>query len=424
MSRRTIMTHCSRTVVAAYDHEHGGFGDEPKFPHPDAMELIISRYARTNSEYLAGIMRHTLYSSSDGLYDEVGGGVFRYSVTRDWMVPHYEKMLDTNSGFLKNLIHAHIVLGDELFLETAHGIANYMISTLQDEHSGGFFGSQDAQEAYYRSDEAERRMLVPPSVDRRVYAGWNADASQVLIDAGSRMGQSDWITAGSKAFEFSMRELLNPGSGLVRHTPSQELYLFEDQVSHLSSVRAILELSGKKELANHAKRLIESIDRSYEHDEGGRGDIIADDEVIGDLKRVNRSLIHNSKYAYELAMFSSLSDDERLLQEARDVLETFDRHHVAAHGIFGASYLTAMDVIRSSPVRVDLYLNPGVDAIHSVLGKTARGVFDPRIVIMPHDQTHDSEEYAVICGGNSCSDKIVERMALLTAISEALSGQV
>ena len=108
-------------ILTAYDHEHGGFGDEPKFPHPDVAELMTDRYSRTNNECLAGIVRHTLNGISEGLYDEIDGGVFRYSVTRDWMVPHYEKMLDTNSGFLKNLIHAHIVLGDERFLEIARG---------------------------------------------------------------------------------------------------------------------------------------------------------------------------------------------------------------------------------------------------------------------------------------------------------------
>ncbi|MBU1158754.1 MAG: DUF255 domain-containing protein [Candidatus Thermoplasmatota archaeon] len=411
-------------ILIAYDHEHGGFGDEPKFPHPDVIELMASRYTRENSQGLAAIMRHTLFGISEGLYDEIDGGLFRYSVTRDWKIPHYEKMLDTNSGFLKNLIHAHIVLGDERLLEIAQGVADYMISVLQDGDSGGFFGSQDAHETYYRSGKADRRKLIPPSIDRTVYAGWNADASHALIDAGSRIGRDDWIAAGIKAFQFSMRELLDPGSDLVRHTRSQELYLFEDQVSHLSSVRANLELSGKKDLVDHANRVIGSIDRAYEHAEGGRADIIVGDDVIGDLRRANRSLISNSKYAYELAMFSGLSGDERLLQEARDVLGTFDLRQVAAHGIFSASYLTAMDVVRNDLVRVDLHLDPEVEAQHSVLWKAARSVFDPRIVIMPHDQTHGQEEYAVICGGNNCSDKIVERAALMTVLSEALSSQV
>ena len=95
-----------------------------------------------------------------------------------------------------------------------------------------------------------------------------------------------------------MRELLDPRSNLVRHTRSQELYLFEDQVSHLSSIRANLGLFGKKDLVDHANRVIGSIDRSYVHPEGGRGDIIVNDDDVGDLRRANKSLIHNSKYAY------------------------------------------------------------------------------------------------------------------------------
>ena len=126
----------------------------------------------------------------------------------------------------------------------------------------------------------------------------------------------------------------------------------------------------------------------------------------------------------QLAMYSAMSDDEKLMQEARDVLRTFDMHQVAAHGIFSASYLTAMDVVRSGPIRVDIYQIPRVEAQQSELWKAARSVFDSRIVIVPHDQMRDSEEYAVVCGGNSCSDKMIEPLALLTAISEARSSQI
>ena len=46
------------TVIAAirrnFDPVHGGFGSQPKFPHPDALRLTLEEYARTGDADLHG----------------------------------------------------------------------------------------------------------------------------------------------------------------------------------------------------------------------------------------------------------------------------------------------------------------------------------------------------------------------------------
>jgi uncharacterized protein YyaL (SSP411 family) len=60
----------------------------------------------TDDDELADAVVNTLDQMISGLKDKVEGGVFRYSVTRDWQTPHYEKMLETNLGFVRNLAYA------------------------------------------------------------------------------------------------------------------------------------------------------------------------------------------------------------------------------------------------------------------------------------------------------------------------------
>ena len=37
---------------------------------------------------------------SQGIYDHVEGGIARYTVDEDWLIPHFEKMLYDNIQFI------------------------------------------------------------------------------------------------------------------------------------------------------------------------------------------------------------------------------------------------------------------------------------------------------------------------------------
>ena len=43
--------------------------------------------------------------SRSALFDQLDGGFARYSVTRDWSVPHFEKMLYDNAQLLRVYVH-------------------------------------------------------------------------------------------------------------------------------------------------------------------------------------------------------------------------------------------------------------------------------------------------------------------------------
>ena len=47
-----------------------------------------------------------------GLYDQLGGGFYRYSVDRHWSIPHFEKMLYDNAALLAVYADAYAATGD------------------------------------------------------------------------------------------------------------------------------------------------------------------------------------------------------------------------------------------------------------------------------------------------------------------------
>ncbi len=79
----------------------GGFKGAPKFPMFNLYETLIYFYNKTNDKkYLKPIEIVIEKLCSKGIYDHVEGGIARYTVDEDWIIPHFEKMLYDNVQFI------------------------------------------------------------------------------------------------------------------------------------------------------------------------------------------------------------------------------------------------------------------------------------------------------------------------------------
>jgi uncharacterized protein YyaL (SSP411 family) len=131
-------------TVSQYDPRYGGFGAQPKFPHPAAIDLLLDAAARGN-EGAKKVATVTLEKmAAGGIYDHLAGGFHRYSVDERWVVPHFEKMLYDNSEILKNYVHAFQTLVQPEFARVARDMMRWMDEWLTDRERGGFYASQDA----------------------------------------------------------------------------------------------------------------------------------------------------------------------------------------------------------------------------------------------------------------------------------------
>ena len=135
-----------------------------------------------------------------GTYDKEMGGFFRYSTARDWSIPHFEKMSEDNAKWLQLYLHAYQSTADPFYAEVGRGIIEYVNSWLSDQKQGCFYGSQDADEEYYKLSKAERLKTKPPFVDKRIYTNWNAMMISAYLDAS-------FILADPLPREFALRSL-------------------------------------------------------------------------------------------------------------------------------------------------------------------------------------------------------------------------
>ena len=129
----------------SYDPEHGGLGGGPKFPHPTNIEFLLAHaHANRADRQALRMVTHTLDCMAQrGLYDHLGGGFFRYSVDREWSIPHFEKMLYDNAQLLGVYADAYAATGTPRYASVAGATADWVMRDMQDA-AGGYYSTLDA----------------------------------------------------------------------------------------------------------------------------------------------------------------------------------------------------------------------------------------------------------------------------------------
>ncbi|KAF2432297.1 DUF255-domain-containing protein [Tothia fuscella] len=166
-----LLEECVEHFRAKYDPAYGGFGGAPKFPTPANLRFLLR--LRRQSEVVQDVVGKdecveaenmvldTLKAmAKGGIHDQIGNGFARYSVTRDWSLPHFEKMLYDQVQLLQVYLDAYLITKDtnqdDKYLEIVHDIATYLTSPPMHSPNGGFFSAEDA-DSLYRPADAEKR---------------------------------------------------------------------------------------------------------------------------------------------------------------------------------------------------------------------------------------------------------------------------
>ncbi|MGA5055785.1 thioredoxin domain-containing protein [Streptomyces cellulosae] len=131
-------------LTREYDPQRGGFGGAPKFPPSMVIEFLLRHHARTGAEGALQMAADTCERMArGGIYDQLGGGFARYSVDRDWVVPHFEKMLYDNALLCRVYAHLWRTTGSEPARRVALETADFMVRELRTPE-GGFASALDA----------------------------------------------------------------------------------------------------------------------------------------------------------------------------------------------------------------------------------------------------------------------------------------
>ena len=141
---KKILTAAVDNLSHRFDEQYGGFGRAPKFPQPHNL-LFLLRYAQANNDQNAlEMVTKTLDNLwRGGIYDHIGYGFARYSTDRQWLVPHFEKMLYDNALLAITYLEAYQATGTEDYAKVATEILTYVQRDMTAE-SGGFYSEEDA----------------------------------------------------------------------------------------------------------------------------------------------------------------------------------------------------------------------------------------------------------------------------------------
>ncbi|BCW97925.1 MAG: thioredoxin domain-containing protein [Armatimonadota bacterium] len=133
-----------REILSTLDPVFGGFGSAPKFPPCFALQLLLREYHRCGETSFLDAVSLTLdRMTQGGIFDHIGGGFHRYSTDRQWLVPHFEKMLYDNALIPLVLLEGWQVTKREQWAEAAARTLDFVLRELTGSH-GGFLSALDA----------------------------------------------------------------------------------------------------------------------------------------------------------------------------------------------------------------------------------------------------------------------------------------
>jgi uncharacterized protein YyaL (SSP411 family) len=133
-----------KNILQNADDVWGGFGNAPKFPQTFTIQYLLQYYHFSNDENaLAQALLSINKMLDGGIYDHLGGGLARYSTDKEWLAPHFEKMLYDNALLLNILADAFAITKDVKYSNAIHHIIQFLQNEMEDAQ-GGFYAAIDA----------------------------------------------------------------------------------------------------------------------------------------------------------------------------------------------------------------------------------------------------------------------------------------
>ncbi len=415
----SLLADAVRGLRRSFDPVWGGFGNAPKFPPASALEFLLRR------DELELVTKTLDSMALGGMYDLVGGGFHRYSVDREWLIPHFEKMLYDNALLVSAYLHAWVVTGNARYREVVEQTCEYMLRELR-LPEGGFASAQDADTdgteglTYTWTEEddvphdllqpfergrfvlrgdlddetrtrllAEREQRAKPLRDDKVVASWNGLAVAALAEAGRRLERGDLVDAARACAEFLLGPLSTEDGRLLRTWRAGQARhggVLDDYADVANGLYELHVATGELRWLLEARRLALLAVELFGDDERGAFFLTpVDGEQLVSRKKDfddHPTPSGNSMLAYVLLRLARLWGDEELERRAVGVFRFVAPQIPHAPSAFGHA-LCALDLHFSLPRELAVIGPPGSEVARRELAS-----FDPNAVIAfgPNDE--------------------------------------
>jgi hypothetical protein len=369
--------------------------------------------------------------AASGMHDKIEGGFFRYATTREWNIPHYEKMLEDNAELLAVYAEAHHTFPQAGYDRVVRDVVRWMDTVLWRDDVKAFAGSQDADEVYYELDGAGREKHGAPFVDKTIYTNWNALAVSAYVAAADALGDEAIEERAHQVVRAIAARML-VGQHQLMHFDRGEGPRVADLLGDWAAfLQAALD---EYETGKHRGALAGAVDaattmrdRLEDAENGGFFDAPRRDEP-GRVAIREKPIEDNALAADGLLRLATLTGDDRWRETAVRALRSFVGTY-RAWGQFASSYANAVARALAEPLSITV-VGPKDDATATALWSAARSVDDParsiqRIVPdedgarleqlgFPHDRIA-----AYVCIGTSCSAPLTDEGSLRRELERA-----
>ena len=394
------------SVEDNFDSFYGGFGTQPKFPSPEVIDFLFLQYKKSK-KYLEMALK-TLDGMYEGIFDNVDYGFFRYSVTQDWKLPHYEKMLDTNAGLLRNYAVAYNITKQDKYKKIAEENINYINKFLSDQKKYSFYGSQDADEDFYHSKPEERKNKQQPYIDKTIYADWNAMMISSYIKAGAILNDDNTIKFAIKTIDFILENCYDRKNGLFHYfnEKSQISGLLADNIYFLNCLIDLFFITQNQKYLKKIEEIADFILKNF-YDEKSYGffDRIVKEEDLGALKHKDKQFLENSFCSIVFLRLYFLLKNDQYRDAAEKTIMYFSDSYLN-YSYFASMYAIAVDMLLNGEIKVDI-----LDKKEMINACIAAN--NPRIVVNYFEKNDKRNpgctvEGAYVCKGTLCKGPIKE----------------
>jgi uncharacterized protein len=181
-----VWKQLQRGLERSFDKQHPAYtygqNQAPKFPSSQLLPLLLAT-TRPAWREQAQLVLEAMQDA--GIHDRVGGGFHRYSVDREWRLPHFEKMLYDNAQLITT--YAHAERAD--FLRTAVNAGDYLLRDMRVEANGKFVGYAAAEDAddpggegsFYAWSPAQLSAALGEPIGAEIAAQWDIHTGQAEV---------------------------------------------------------------------------------------------------------------------------------------------------------------------------------------------------------------------------------------------------
>lgn len=201
-----------RGVLESFDGELHGLGKGEKAIYPRTFLYLLGAHDEEVRQIAVDAIGKTMNQAVERIYDPVEGGFFRYAETRDWKIPHYEKMADLNAGAVLLILRLDHVSPTPALVQAADKTLAYLRGALYHDELGVFLSFQEADTHYYALQSAEHRAKAKaPKIIERIFVDRLALTVTYLLGVLDYRPDPALVKQIERSLEFVARRLESSG---------------------------------------------------------------------------------------------------------------------------------------------------------------------------------------------------------------------